>query len=431
MYMHILESCYNNIKNIPTESLHLEAEKLTNQDAVAYIKQLRPTEVGIICSGSNPSASTMTMTGATELCRLIKHEMPGQKVFLWGGHPTVEPHRTKIETGADRIIIGDDFGVSVNQIPPVNWENIDPYKYRAHNWHCFGDLENRSPYGVIWTTLGCPYQCEFCCINNVFQQRVYKMRDIIDVVNEIDNLVNVYNVHNIKIMDELFVTNNKRVEEFCDMLIDRDYHLNMWAFARTDTVNPKILEKLKKAGVNWLAYGFETVKQSSINNVHKNTKIDTYDKVIQWTNEAGINIIADFIAGFWDDNYDSLTEMYAYMCRHNFEFINLYPLFAYPGTPLYTNYIKQGIIKPAEKWDEYSLYGYNCKPCPTKHLTSAEVLKWRDDRYVDYYKRASYLDKIERKFGKSTRDHVFKMADKHLTRKLYDTKRECSIAGTN
>ena len=420
IYMNLLESCYNHIKKIPCESIHMEGDMYSILDVLKHIERTLPDEVGIIASGSNPSASTMTMVGAIELCRAIKGTFPRQKVFIWGGHPTVMPERTLKETGADRVIIGDDFGVDPALIPMVNWDKINPKKYKAHNWHCFGpDINNRSPYAVIWTTLGCPYQCEFCCINNVFEKRVYKMREMKDVIAEIDYLVKEHGIKHLKIMDELFVSkNHKRINEFCDALIERNYGLNMWCFARTDTVNPEILAKLKKAGVNWMALGFETVSQKIITEIKKHSKVDEYEKVIGWIKDAGISIIADFIAGFWEDDYESLEETYQFMCKHNFEFINLYPLFAYPGTPLFDKYKAKGIINEATSWEEYSLYGYHCKPCPTKHLTSAQLLQWRDDKYIEYYKRPEYLEMIENKFGKETRDHVFGMAQQHLVRRI-------------
>lgn len=419
IYMNLLESVYNNIKKIPCKSIHMEADKVDIDSLVKYIKVMRPEEVGVISSGSNPSASTMTMVGAIQICRAIKQAIPQQKVFVWGGHPTVMPERTKHETGADRVIVGTDFGCEPCDIPMVDWARIDPSKYRAHNWHCFGNLEDRTPYAVIWTTLGCPYQCEFCCINNVFEKRTYKMREIRDVIREIDHLVRRYNVKNIKIMDELFVSNNhKRLREFCNTIIERRYDLNMWCFARTDTVNPEILTLLKKAGVNWIAYGFESVHQNSVNAQRKGAKVSEYEKVIKWTKDAGISIIADFIAGFWDDDYVALEANYEFMCRMNFEFINLYPLFAYPGTPLYDKYLREGRITEPADWAEYSLYGVDCKPCPTKHLTAAQVLQWRDERYIAYYKRPEYLAMIKEKFGQDTMDHVSKMADMKLERNI-------------
>ncbi len=419
IYMNLLESVYNHVKKIPCKSIHMEADKVDVESLIKYIKVMRPDEVGIISSGSNPSASTMTMVGTISLCRAIKAAIPTQKLVVWGGHPTVLPERTLRETGADRVVVGTDFGCEPRDIPMVDWDRIDPSKFRAHNWHCFGDLENRAPYAAIWTTLGCPYQCEFCCINNVFEKRVYKMRDIQDVLKEIDVLFLKHGVKNIKIMDELFVSNNhKRLKEFCDGVIARDYGLNMWCFARTDTVNPEVLAMLKRAGVNWVAYGFESVNQKMNNDQRKGSKVSEYEKVIGWTKQAGISIIADFIAGFLDDTFETLEENYAFMCKMNFEFINLYPLFAYPGTPLYDKYLRNGTITEPQNWAEYSLYGVDCKPCPTKHLSAAQVLAWRDKRYTDYYQRPEYLAMIEAKYGLATRQHIEAMAAMTLERDL-------------
>ena len=38
-------------------------------------------------------------------------------------------------------------------MPGVAWDLLPMTRYRAHNWHCFGDLE-REPYAAIYTTLG-------------------------------------------------------------------------------------------------------------------------------------------------------------------------------------------------------------------------------------------------------------------------------------
>ena len=39
----------------------------------------------------------------------------------------------------------------------------------AHSYHLFpaffDNIENRQPYAVLYTSLGCPFRCEFCCIN--------------------------------------------------------------------------------------------------------------------------------------------------------------------------------------------------------------------------------------------------------------------------
>ena len=70
------------------------------------------------------------------------------------------------------------------------------------------------------------------------------------VVEDIDRLVQDYGVRNIKILDELFIIKHPRIDEFCDLLEERNYDLNMWCFARVDSVTPRILKRLKKVGLN-------------------------------------------------------------------------------------------------------------------------------------------------------------------------------------
>ena len=52
--------------------------------------------------------------------------------------------------------------------------------------------------------------------------------------------------------------NKNHFLKICDLIIERGYDFNIWAYARVDTVREEYLEKLKKAGVNWLALGIES-----------------------------------------------------------------------------------------------------------------------------------------------------------------------------
>ena len=65
------------------------------------------------------------------------------------------------------------------------WHLLPMDRYRAHNWHCFGRGTGRQPYASIYTSLGCPYRCSFCCINAPFDVNRYRMRSPAAVVAEI------------------------------------------------------------------------------------------------------------------------------------------------------------------------------------------------------------------------------------------------------
>ena len=444
-----LQAVYLESKGIEVEMVD-ETNNFSIPDYIEYIHKEKPLLVGIICVGANPSSSTMSMVGAIKFFEEYnKNKVEGTKTFILGGHPSVMPERTLKETEADYVIIGEGYSsieelfrgnnkaiglayyqndkfintgfpelIDVNTLPIVNWDKFDLTKYRAHNWHCFNKIKNRSPYGVVWTTFGCPYTCSFCCINNVFGKVAYRMRDIKSVVDEIGILVSK-GVYNIKIMDELFIIKGNRINEFCNLLEERKYNINMWSYGRTDTLDVKLLKRLKKVGMNWISCGFESESQKILNDIGKGYT-QKYDDTIKMIREADINICADFIVGLWEDNYDTLEATYQFIRKHNFEWLNMYPCFAYPGTKLYDEYVKKGRIEEPKNWEEYALYGYECKPLPTKYLTSAEVLKWRDEKFIQYHSGGAYLEMITQKFGIDTVTHVINMVRKPLKRKILE-----------
>jgi radical SAM superfamily enzyme YgiQ (UPF0313 family) len=131
------------------------------------------------------------------------------------------------------------------------WDLFPLAKYRAHNWHCFDRIQARQPYAVIHTSLGCPFRCSFCCINSLFGKAGLRYRSPERVVEEIDYLVKNHNLRNIKIIDEMFVLKESHVVRLCDLIIERKYDLNIWAYARVNTVNERMLRKMKQAGIRW------------------------------------------------------------------------------------------------------------------------------------------------------------------------------------
>ena len=252
---------------------------------------------------------------------------------------------------------------------------------------------------------------------NVFEKRTFRFRSIKSVIDEIDLLVNKFGVKHIKILDELFIIKHPRIDEFIDRMAERNYGLNLWCFARVDSVEPKTLERLKKIGMNWVAYGIESVDRTVLTSTTKRYSQQLLEDVVKWSRDAGMNICADAIFGLWDDDYDTMDATRDFLYENNFEWINIYPGYAYPGTPLYEEYIRKKIIEEPRSWDHYSMYGYEGGALPTQFLKPAQVLKYRDDVFRDYYLRSDFLSYLEGKFDHSTREHVEGMVKVKLKRR--------------
>ena len=187
--------------------LDSEAESMGIDSVAQRIAELNPKLVAMVVFGHQPSASTQQMVAAGETTRAIKDVTPEIPVIFVGGHVSALPEQTLREEAAEYACKGEgpetvnglldaidagsttdvlsevpglvwvkDGAFTINPAAPLIkdldaelhgdvWDLLPMDKYRAHNWQCFGELENRMPYASIYTSLGCPFKCVFCCIN--------------------------------------------------------------------------------------------------------------------------------------------------------------------------------------------------------------------------------------------------------------------------
>ena len=419
-----------------------------------------PALIVMVVYGFQPSASTQNMTAASETCAAIKAVRGDWRIMMTGTHPAALPERTLLEEkidfvcdreGPDTILLtaqalkarSADFskipslwyreGSAIRSnapgelmddldgnMPGVAWDLLPMKQYRAHNWHAFENIGERSPYVSIHTSLGCPYKCTFCCINAPFGKSSYRMWSPETVIKEIDLLVDKHGVKNIKFVDEMFVLNRNHVLGICDRIIERGHDLNIWAYARVDTVKDEFLDKLARAGFRWLALGIESASKHVRDGVEKG-RFGSTDilKVVRKIQAAGINVIGNYIFGLPDDTHESMQETLDLALEANCEFANFYCAMAYPGSKLYAMAVEKKWQLPGS-WIGYSQHSYETLPLRTDTLTSAEVLKFRDNAFHQYFTDESYLALVRHKFGEDVVSHLRDMTRIRLRRKLLE-----------
>jgi anaerobic magnesium-protoporphyrin IX monomethyl ester cyclase len=236
------------------------------------------------------------------------------------------------------------------------------------------------------------------------------------VIAQIDELVNEYGVRNIKFADEIFVLNPRHVVGICDLITERGYDLNIWAYARVDSVREEMVEKLKRAGVNWLAFGIEAASERVRDDARKGFDQGKVYKAIEMVRAAGINVIGNFIFGLPEDDLETMQATLDLALELNCEFANFYCAMAYPGSQLYDVALQEGWPLPKE-WSGYSQLSVDTLPLPTRYLSASEVLHFRDHAFQVYFNSPKYLDMITRKFGPETAQHIREMASHRLVRK--------------
>jgi radical SAM superfamily enzyme YgiQ (UPF0313 family) len=454
-------------KGLSVAIIDAEAEELVPAEVAERVQDLDPILAAVVVYGHQPSASTQIMTACGLVCTAIKELAPAQPVLLVGGHVAALPERTLREEAADFVAAGEGLHTLVElvealkstapdlarvpglwyredgvpchtpdrplvpdldpEMPGPAWDLLPMDRYRAHNWHCLDGLR-RQPYAALYTTLGCPYHCSFCCIQAPFRSgeragglsataNSYRYWSPDTVLAQIDLLVNRYGVRNLKIADEMFVLNRRHVEGICDRILSRGYDLNIWAYTRVDTIKDGMLEKLKAAGFHWLAFGIEAGADRVRAGVDKAFDQDEVYEVIGKVRAAGISVIGNYIFGLPEDDAETMQATLDLALDLNCEFANFYSAMAYPGSPLYDLAVRQGVPLPAA-WTGYSQHSRDCLPLPTRYLPAREVLRFRDEAFLRYYTSPRYLEMVGQRFGAETVQHIRHMTSYRLERDL-------------
>jgi len=467
----LAQSC--RAKGFGVAILDCNAERLTDEQAVHRIRDANPRLVCFVLYGQNPNSGTTNMIGGMQLCAKLKQAYPEYPTCFVGSHVSALPKEVLSNDFIEIVLLNEGVyalhnllrsdlstelskvnGIGYKQdgqlilnppqhivpqelmdrdLPGYAWDLL-PYNkkpldlYRAHFWHANYDHVLRTPFGALYTSLGCPFKCDFCMINIL--NRVDNSDGITSadsavirfwspefVLGEFDKLITM-GVKTIRISDEMFLLNKRHYEPLLKGLIERGYDLRMWAYSRVDTVRRQYLDLFTKAGIQWLALGIEAGDQEIRREISKGKfqKIDIQEAVRQ-IQKHGINVLGNYIFGLPADTYESMQQTLDTAIELNTEHANFYPCQALPGSPLYYAALKNGWKLP-DSYEGYAFLSYECQPLPTRYLTAAEVLKFRDDAWYRYFGRSEYLEMIERKFGTEQRRNVEELTKIRLKRRL-------------
>jgi len=454
------------------EILDAEVEGLDYLSAAKRITEYKAKIVCFVVYGQQPSASSQNMEGATATARELKDLAPDTFVVFVGGHVAALPLETmKKETFIDAVCQnegvytlhallslskltqselkrvpglvyrdGDDIIMNESspivaredlehELPGMAWDLLPSLnRYRTAGWHSWSNNTEKQPFAAIYTSLGCPYKCSFCMINiinrtkhgpNVSSEDSNSFRwwSPEFIIKQFDHIA-AQGVRNVKIADELFVLNPNHFGKICDLIIERGYDFNIWAYSRVDTCKPKYLEKLAKAGVKWLGLGIENPNNELRKEIHKDgfQEVKVLD-LINNIRDAGINIGGNYIFGLPFDTKESMQATLDFALENPTEMTNMYSAMAYPGSPLHNQARLFGTELPST-YSGYSQHSYDTLNLSNENLTSAEILAFRDKAFDTYHASPKYMELVKDKFGDKAVNELNETKKIKLNRKL-------------
>lgn len=273
--------------------------------------------------------------------------------------------------------------------PPI--ENLDQLPLPAR--HLFPPLtkyrstpgsHKNLPIGSIITSRGCPFHCTFCD-HAIFGENL-RLRDYKKVVDEIEVLVKDYGAREIRVWDDTFNFDAKRVINICKEIIKRKLVFSWTCQGRVNFVDLTTLRWMKKAGCWQISYGIESGNQQQLNRIKKGITLEMVRQAVAKTKKAGIEMKGFFMLGLPGDTEKTMQETIDFAKELDVDIAAFSITIPFLGTEIYRQAIKDGELKPVS-YNNYTPYDLNKLSFVTKGLTEKIIFDYQKKAYREFYSR--------------------------------------------
>ncbi len=306
-----------------------------------------------------------------ELISLIKGKDSKMPVILGGSLVTSAPHIFMEHTKADVAVIsegeitilelmdafvdgrwtskrlGQINGIwyrtpsgEIRHTPPRGqMMNLDALPHMNLSlWPQSKDPRGLQPQIIASHSRGCKMDCSFCyrTTPQLREKSVAKFREEMRVLKE------VYKTNYIFFVDLTFTSNKKRSLEICEAL--KEFKIGWNVLTRCADVDPELLAAMKDSGCDIVLYGVESLSPEVLKAARKGSAEHIVLRAMKATQDAGLRFGGLTIVGLPGETQESLDHMCEWAEEHQ-HITRVKYLSAMPGTSVYTDGLKKGIIR--------------------------------------------------------------------------------------
>ncbi|MHC5062822.1 MAG: B12-binding domain-containing radical SAM protein [Planctomycetota bacterium] len=344
-----------------------------------------PLYVGISCLGGNTVKTGRRMAN---WARRLWPDVP----IIWGGwSPTLMPHifedpgaskwadiivRGRGEAQALEIAKRLESGESLEGIPGVSWRegkgqmksNKDaPFDDPTHaELLPYNLLDSNEPYTTKYgitsyiSSYGCPHRCHFCGIP--IGTRTFKPTANDHVTNHLLHFKQM-GMKEIIFFDDNFFTIKERVVDMAQRMIDANVDLKWHCNGRIDQIlrlDEEEMAIVAKSGWKSVNVGYETNDQEVADSVSKDYHTDDIYKLAHLLSKHGVGLSVNFMVGLPGETPESLVGSLESLKQiHAIQpdmVVSWYIFMPSPGTPLWHDLVKQGLMKHHQTFNEHAAF---------------------------------------------------------------------------
>ncbi|MDD5196384.1 MAG: radical SAM protein [Candidatus Omnitrophica bacterium] len=345
------------------------------------------------------SVLTSNRYEAFKIVKIIRKLHKQSKVVLGGTHATLLYQQILENTDIDAIFLGESelsfleysmaFGQNgdVSHIPgiafkkasgeiianPIKWvEDIDTIPLPAFHLVDLDNYKNKRneiDFHML-TSRGCPFFCNFCSLPAIHNGR-YRLHSVARVLEELELVSGFKKNCRVMLHDDFLSAADKRMRELCEGIIKKGIKLKWSIRSRVDTVDLDTLKLMRSSGCEEIFYGIESGSRAILQSMNKRFNIEDAKNAFSLTKKSGIKAICYIIVGYPGENHGTVkdTQKLLFSLAPDKIYFSLAGIF--PGTTLYQQSIKDGVIK-----DSYWLKNGNRVPLYTKDMSCINMLMY-------------------------------------------------------
>jgi radical SAM superfamily enzyme YgiQ (UPF0313 family) len=336
------------------------------------------------------SCMTANSTRAYELAKEFRAR--GKTVVMGGVHPTILPDEAL--QYSDCVVIGEAEGVWEKLLEDFQQGRLqkkyhnpmpDLEKYVPKD---FSKITKRRLYHLIpiMTTRGCPYNCDFCCVTNLFGKKIRHI-PIHNVVRDIQES----GARNFMFLDDNIIGQPDYAKELFRSI--KPLKINWVGQASISLlVNDNELMKLAaESGCKALFLGIESVSEKQLKTMHKAIKeISQLESAMKKIRKMGILIHASMIFGFDTDTGKTISETVRFLIKNKVCSASFNALTPYFGTKTFEDLKTENRLITTN----WKYYDHNTVVFKPRNMSPSELQLSKINAKKSFYSRSSVVKRL-------------------------------------
>jgi radical SAM superfamily enzyme YgiQ (UPF0313 family) len=207
-------------------------------------------------------------------------------------------------------------------------------------------------FTTMQTSRGCPWPCVFCDIP-IFNEGKWRSRSPAHVIEEFKQLQkDGYGA--VYFVDDHFLLQPRRIEAICKGIVENGIAIEWGCEGRVDSTCMQLFPAMAKAHCRTLMFGIESGSQKILDRLKKEQTLAEVEAAVDKAKEAGIQIVHGFfVVGSPDETEEDMRETFRFASKLRIDSFGFNRLCVYRGTPLWSEYVKRGLVNDVADWYKY------------------------------------------------------------------------------